>query len=108
MENNVEIILMGSVNRLIDLFDGSIIHDCINIFKSSNNLLDITLVYNGLICYMKNHSKFTDTEYILKELTEEEEDKYLALFAITDKETIKDIIYEELKHLPTSKYPREE
>lgn len=107
MENNVEIVLMGSINRLVDLFDGSIKHDCINIFKSSNNLLGITHVYNDLICFMKNHSEFTDREYVLKELTEEEEDKYLALFAITNKETIKDIIYEELKHLPTSKYPRE-
>lgn len=108
MENNVEIILIGSVNRLIDSFDESNGHDCINIYRNSNNLMVISHEYEELMYFMKNSSEFTNREYVLKELTEEEEDKYLALFAITNKVALSSIIYEELKDLPTTKYPREE
>lgn len=108
MENNVEIILIGSVNRLIDSFDESIGHDCINIYKDFHNLIAITHEYDELMYFMKNSSEFTNREYVLKELTEEEEDKYLALFAITNQVALSSIIYEELKDLPATKYPREE
>ena len=108
MKNNVEIILMGSVNRLIDSFDDSIEHDCINIYKVVHNLIAITHEFDELMYFMKNISEFTDREYVLKELTKEEEDRYLALFAITNQVTLSSIIYEELKNLPTTKYPREE
>ena len=108
MENNVEIILIGSVNRLIDSLDDSIGHNCINLYKDANNLIAITHEYDELMYFMKNSSEFTNREYVLKELTEEEEDKYLALFAITNQVALSSIIYEELKDLPTTKYPREE
>lgn len=108
MKNNVEIILIGSVNRLIDSLDDSIRHNCINLYKDAHNLIAITHEFDELMYFMKNSSEFTDREYVLKELTEEEEDKYLALFAITNQVALSSIIYEELKDLPTTKYPREE
>lgn len=108
MENNVEIILMGSIKRLIDSFNESTVHNCINIYKDSNNLLVISHDYDELMYFMKGSSEFTDREYVLKELNEEEENRYLTLFNITDLETLSNIIYEELKDLPTTKYPREE
>lgn len=108
MENNVEIILMGSINKLVDLFRESIDHDCINIYRGEDNLMIIAHEYDELMYFMKNSSGFTDREYVLKELNEEEENRYLTLFNITDEETLSSIIYEELKHLPTTKYPREE
>ena len=108
MENNVEIILIGSVNRLVDLFDDSITHDCINIYKDAYNLIAIAHEYDELMYFMKNSSEFINREYVLKELTEEEEDKYLALLAITNEVAFSSIIYEELKDLPTTKYPKEE
>lgn len=108
MENNVEIILMGSINRLIESFDESINHDCINIYRDANNLLVISHEYDELMYFMKNSNEFKNREYVLKELNEEEENRYLTLFNITDKETLSSIIYEELKNLPTTKYPKEE
>lgn len=108
MENNVEIILMGSIDRLVEILDYSTVHNCINIYKDFNNLMVISHEYDDLMHFMKNSSEFTDREYVLKELNEEEENRYLTLFNITDEETIKNIIYEELKNLPTTKYPREE
>lgn len=108
MENNVEIILMGSINRLVESFDESVGHNCINIYRDFNNLMVISHEYNELLYFMKNSSEFTDREYVLKELTEKEENKYLALLAITDEETISRMIYEEFKNLPTTKYPTEE
>ena len=108
MENNVEIILMGSINRLIDSFEEAIGHDCINIYRDSNNLLVISHEYDELMYFMKGSREFPDREYVLKELTEEEENRYLTLFVITDEETLSNIIYEELKDLPTTKYPTEE
>lgn len=108
MENNVEIILMGSINRLVYLFDDSLVHNCINIYRDAYNLMVISHEYDELLYFMKNSSEFTNREYVLKELTEEEENRYLALFAITDEETLSNIIYEELKDLPATKYPREE
>ena len=108
MENNVEIILIGSVNRLIDSFNDSTEHDCINIYKVVHNLEAITHEFDELMYFMKDSSEFTDREYVLKELTEEEEDKYLALLAITNQVALSSIIYEELKDLPTTKYTREE
>lgn len=108
MESNVEIILMGSINRIVDSFGESIGHNCINIYKDFNNLMVISHEYDELLYYMKNSNEFTDREYVLKELTEEEENRYLALFNITDEGTLSSIIYEELKDLPTTKYPTEE
>lgn len=108
MESNVEIILMGSINSLINTFKESTIHNCINIYRDDNNLMVISHDYDDLMYFMKTSDKFINREYVLKELNEEEENRYLTLFVITDKETIKDIIYEELKDLPTTKYPREE
>ena len=108
MENNVEIILMGSINRLVNLFQESVDHDCINVYRDFNNLMTISHNYEELMYFMKNSSEFKDREYVLKELIEEEESRYLTLFNITDEETFSSIIYEELKNLPTTKYPREE
>ena len=108
MENNVEIILIGSVNRLIDSFNDSTEHDCINIYKVVHNLVTITHEFDKLMYFMKDYRMFNNTEYVLKELTKEEEDKYLALFAITNQVTLSSIIYEELKDLPTTKCTREE
>lgn len=108
MESNIEIILMGSIDRLMEILDYSMAHNCINIYKDSNDLLAISHDYDELMYFMKGSNEFTDREYVLKELTEEEENRYLTLFVITDKETISNIIYEELKDLPTTKYPKEE
>lgn len=108
MESNIEIILMGSIDRLVDAFGEAIGHDCINIYRDSNSLLVISHEYDELMYFMKDSREFPDREYVLKELNEEEENRYLTLFNMTDLETIKDIIYEELKDLPTTKYPREE
>lgn len=108
MESNVEIILMGNVDKLIDSFDDSTHHNCINIYPNKDGLMCISHNYNELMYFMKSEDEFGDREYVLKELTEEEENRYLALFNITDEETLASIIYEELKNLPTTKYPREE
>ena len=108
MESNVEIILMGSIDRLMEILDYSTVNNCINIYRGSNGLLVISHEYDELMYFMKGSNEFTDREYVLKELTEEEENRYLTLFVITDKETIKDIIYEELKDLPTTKNLKEE
>lgn len=108
MENDIEIILMGSINRLVDAFGEAIGRNCINIYRDSNSLLVISHEYDELMYFMKDSREFTDREYVLKELTEEEENRYLTLFVITDKETLSNIIYEELKDLPTTKYLREE
>ena len=108
MENNIEIILMGSIDRLMEILDYSTVHNCINIYKDINDLLVISHNYNDLLYFMKTADEFIGREYVLKELTEEEENRYLTLFVITDKETLSNIIYEELKNLPTTKYPREE
>ena len=108
MESNIEIILMGSINRLIESFDESINHDCINIYRDFNNLLVISHDYDDLLYFMKTSDEFKNRKYVLKELNEEEENRYLTLFNMTDLETIKDIMYEELKDLPTTNYPREE
>ena len=108
MESNIEIILMGSINRLMEVLDYSTVHNCINIYKDINDLLVISHNYNDLLYFMKTADEFIGREYVLKELTEEEENRYLTLFVITDKETLSNIIYEELKNLPTTKYPREE
>ena len=108
MENNVEIILIGSVNKLVNLFDDSIGHNCINIYKDKHNLIIISHEYDELLYFMKTSNEFVDREYVLKELTKEEENRYLTLFAITNQVALSSIIYEELKDLPTTKYPREE
>lgn len=108
MENNVEIILMGSINRLVDSFGEAIGHDCINIYRDKYNLLAISHEYDELMYFMKNSSEFPDREYVLKELTEEEENRYLTLFTLTNEVALSSIIYEELKDLPTTKYPTEE
>ena len=108
MESNVEIILMGSIDRLMEILDYPTVNNCINIYRDGNNLMVISHEYDELIHFMKNSSEFTNREYVLKELNEEEENRYLTLFNITDLETLSNIIYEELKNLPTTKYPREE
>ena len=108
MESNIEIILMGSIKRLVESFNESTVHNCINIYRDDNTLMVISHEYDELIHFMKNSSEFTNREYVLKELNEEEENRYLTLFNITDLETLSNIIYEELKDLPATKYPREE
>lgn len=108
MENNVEIILMGSIDRLMEILDYSMVHNCINIYRDSNGLMCISHNYDELLYFMKTADEFNDREYVLKKLNEEEENKYLTLFNITDEETLTSIIYEELKDLPTTNYPREE
>lgn len=108
MENDIEIILMGSIDRLMEILDYSTMHNCINIYKDFKALLVISHDYDDLIYFMKTTDEFKNRKYVLKELNEEEENRYLTLFNMTDLETIKDIIYEELKDLPTTNYPREE
>ena len=108
MESNIEIILMGSIDRLMEILVYSTVHNCINIYKDFNSLLVISHDYDDLIYFMKTTDEFRNRKYVLKELTEEEENRYLTLFAITDKETLSNIIYEELKDLPTTRYPTEE
>ena len=108
MENNVEIILMGSIDKLIKVIDDSALNNCINIYKDINGLLAISHRHDELMYFMKDSDEFTGREYVLKELNEEEENRYLTLYSITDLESIKSIIYEELKNLPITKYAREE
>ena len=108
MESNVEIILMGSIDKLLEIYSAATDHDCINVYEDINGLLAISHNYDELLYFMKTTDEFNDREYVLKELNEEEENKYLTLYNITDLETIKNIVYEELKNLPTTKYPKEE
>lgn len=109
MENNVEIILIGSIDKLLELFDNDNDDNCINIYNNIDGLMFVSHNYRELMYFMKNSTKeFKDREYVLKELNEEEETRYLTLFNITDEETLSNIIYEELKDLPTTNYTREE
>lgn len=109
MENNIEIILIGSINKLLTAIGSTPSENCINIFTNNDGELNIiSHNYDVLIGFMETSVEFPDREYILKELNKEEENKYLVLFDMTDKETLSSIIFEELKNLPTTKYPRKE
>ena len=107
MKSNVEIILIGSVDRLLELYDATNAYNCLNVYYDYEELTIIAHFYDELIDYMRTCHVFTNREYVLKELSEEEENKYLALFNMTDANTISNIIYEEYKNLPTIKYPSE-
>lgn len=108
MESKLEIILIGSVDRLLELYGAINAYNCLNVYYKDEELIIIAHRYNELIDYMRTSGAFTDREYVLKELSEEEENKYLALFNMTDENTVSNIIYEEYKSLPKIKYPSEE
>lgn len=109
MESTVEIILIGSINKLLKAIGSSIAYNCINIYKDNcGTLYAVSHNYDELIKYMETSVEFPDREYILKKVNKEEENKYLVLFDMTDEETLSSIIFEELKNLPTTKYPRKE
>lgn len=103
---DIEIVLQGSIDRLLSAIWETEDYDCINIFKHSETE-DIVYDYFDL-CHLKQLMSDPDAEYnavyVLVILSKEQEEKYLTLINLLGNSEVIKIIYEEYENNPTLEY----
>lgn len=102
---DIEIVLQGSINRLLSEIWDTFEYDCINLYMRIDKIHSDYFAFDNLVDIMNNQDNNYNAVYVLINLTKEEEDKYLALLSIgINKEELFQSIYDKYKDNPTNEY----
>lgn len=103
---DIEIVLQGSIDNLLDKIFKAEDYDCINIFKNSDTseLQFDYFDFSILTEIMTDLENSWNAVYVPVHLSKEQENKYLTLFNILGEDELIKIIYEEYKDNPTLEY----